>query len=677
MPSTITDRLSGVTTSVAVKPPVKAVSTTTITQSGAQTIGGVACVAGDRYLYALIGGSVLNGIWVVSDSAHTRAVDFDGSRDAVKGTLVLVAPGTPSAQFWEVTTSGTITPGTTVIAFEEHSSDELALRADLADVSTVANGDALIGWGAIYDIRDGVLTRHASLAAAVSAIGSTRCTVVVRDDVTMAASATFPSTARLWIENRARITTTGYTLTTNQTEPIAPPVQCFVGTGTVVMNRVAEVYPEWWGAVADDSTDCATAINAADAVACVGTLGLDGVTVVANSVVRFQPGTYRHNSTLTYRGAPWRGAGTNATFLKLNASSGAAVDAVGTNVARKILSIQDITFNGVAATGDTAYGLRLGYNQRSFGALRRVRIDNFPGPAIYFDDPTWSMSFYDVYCSFNANSSGSLRTAIYIDSGLAEGTLLAIDWFNLQLENNGFIGSSVGGGMDLTTNAVYTWHFYGGVWEGNYGIAEARFVNSNQVHINGLYLEAEAASVVNGLVFDGAFGSVTNSFIAGEVGMTGDGLKLQNTAQIVISQVLSNIKWINDISLASSSIMSMIGEGALEFSVASGTQLRRLTASRIALTDAATIATDAALGYEFYVTLGGNRTMGAPTNPSTGQQITYVVIQDGTGGRTLAWNAVFKVSWSDTGNTAGKRSTICFSYDGTNWNQVGAQSPYI
>lgn len=41
------------------------------------------------------------------------------------------------------------------------------------------------------------------------------------------------------------------------------------------------------------------------------------------------------------------------------------------------------------------------------------------------------------------------------------------------------------------------------------------------------------------------------------------------------------------------------------------------------------------------VTLGGNRTMAAPTNPSDGQQVDLLVIQDSTGGRTLTWNAAF------------------------------------
>ncbi len=59
------------------------------------------------------------------------------------------------------------------------------------------------------------------------------------------------------------------------------------------------------------------------------------------------------------------------------------------------------------------------------------------------------------------------------------------------------------------------------------------------------------------------------------------------------------------------------------------------------LTDATTIATNAAAGNHFRVTLGGNRTLGNPTNPTDGQKVTWEVIQDGTGNKTLAYGSAF------------------------------------
>ena len=78
-----------------------------------------------------------------------------------------------------------------------------------------------------------------------------------------------------------------------------------------------------------------------------------------------------------------------------------------------------------------------------------------------------------------------------------------------------------------------------------------------------------------------------------------------------------------------------------------------------ALTDGATIATDLALSNNFSVTLGGNRTLGQPTNQAVGQSGSYFITQDGTGSRTLAYHADFK--W--VGGTAPTLSTAANSVD--------------
>lgn len=65
-------------------------------------------------------------------------------------------------------------------------------------------------------------------------------------------------------------------------------------------------------------------------------------------------------------------------------------------------------------------------------------------------------------------------------------------------------------------------------------------------------------------------------------------------------------------------------------------------AAYVSLTDAATIAVDMSTGINFTVTLGGNRTLGAPSNTKAGQAGTILVYQDGTGGRMLGFNSVYK-----------------------------------
>ncbi len=66
-------------------------------------------------------------------------------------------------------------------------------------------------------------------------------------------------------------------------------------------------------------------------------------------------------------------------------------------------------------------------------------------------------------------------------------------------------------------------------------------------------------------------------------------------------------------------------------------------AASAALTDAATIATDASLSSIFKVTLGGNRTLGNPTNPTAGQKVVWRFKQDGTGSRTITLDTKFRL----------------------------------
>lgn len=65
-------------------------------------------------------------------------------------------------------------------------------------------------------------------------------------------------------------------------------------------------------------------------------------------------------------------------------------------------------------------------------------------------------------------------------------------------------------------------------------------------------------------------------------------------------------------------------------------------AELVTLTDAATIAVDWSAFITGELTLGGNRTLGNPTNGKPGTTRTIFVVQDGTGSRTLAFAANYK-----------------------------------
>jgi hypothetical protein len=92
------------------------------------------------------------------------------------------------------------------------------------------------------------------------------------------------------------------------------------------------------------------------------------------------------------------------------------------------------------------------------------------------------------------------------------------------------------------------------------------------------------------------------------------------------------------------------------------------------LTDASTIAWDVSTSSVAKVTLGGNRTLGAGTNAQTGQFVSLLIIQDGTGSRTVTFNAAYEFT-ADTAptltTTAAKGDLFVFRYNGAKFLEVG------
>ena len=66
------------------------------------------------------------------------------------------------------------------------------------------------------------------------------------------------------------------------------------------------------------------------------------------------------------------------------------------------------------------------------------------------------------------------------------------------------------------------------------------------------------------------------------------------------------------------------------------------------------------------VTLGANRTLGAGSNAVAGQFVSILVIQDGTGSRTLSFNAVyeFTADTAPTLTTSGTDVLVFITCDG-------------
>ena len=133
-------------------------------------------------------------------------------------------------------------------------------------------------------------------------------------------------------------------------------------------------------------------------------------------------------------------------------------------------------------------------------------------------------------------------------------------------------------------------------------------------------------------------------------------------AQVKTTLALNNVDNTSDagkpVSTATQTALNL--KAALTVTDALDARLDILEIPSIALTDATTIAVNAALGNKFKVTLGGNRTLGNPTGAYDGQLLIFNVLQDATGSRTVTLGNKYRLAsgvtltWSTTANMKDK-----------------------
>lgn len=131
------------------KKAVKAATTVNITLSGAQTVDGISCVAGDRVLVKNQTTASQNGIYTVATGAWTRSVDANTASE-MAGASTSIDQGTQGGQIWSTTFKSTDTLGTTSMAWGQvlDSTSGLSLGNSIQTVTgskyftnTIAFGD--------------------------------------------------------------------------------------------------------------------------------------------------------------------------------------------------------------------------------------------------------------------------------------------------------------------------------------------------------------------------------------------------------------------------------------------------------------------------------------------------------------------------------------------------------
>lgn len=108
-------RVDSFVAALAMKAPCRVVTNANLTLNGEQTVNSVAVVAGDRVLVKDQTDPIENGIYDVETSDWSRSQDWDGSRDATRGTIVIVASA-PLTQYW-LDVTGDFVPGTDAATF--------------------------------------------------------------------------------------------------------------------------------------------------------------------------------------------------------------------------------------------------------------------------------------------------------------------------------------------------------------------------------------------------------------------------------------------------------------------------------------------------------------------------------------------------------------------------------
>lgn len=146
MTGATTDRRLGLSGNTAYKAAATAVATTNVTQSGEQTVGGVAVHAinaagvADRVLCTGQTDATTNGLWDVSTAAWTRSIDANGNYDLAQGSQVAITQGSGASQIWILTTANPITLGATAQAWSQN------LSAGFLATLAASSGSSLVGF---------------------------------------------------------------------------------------------------------------------------------------------------------------------------------------------------------------------------------------------------------------------------------------------------------------------------------------------------------------------------------------------------------------------------------------------------------------------------------------------------------------------------------------------------
>lgn len=303
---------------------------------------------------------------------------------------------------------------------------------------------------------------YASFAAAVTAIGSTETTLFISTAQSCSTAITTPTTLAVEFTGAGKITkSTGCTLTFNGPFPNGHLLRKLfdgftAGDVTFGVGSVSTVYPQWWGAKADATTDDTTASASAAA---------------SYSHVSFVAGKYRHIAKITMvKAVTLEGVGSPGSSINSSASiiyhdfNGDLFEFTGTsgdNLAGAGGGIKNLVLMQRFGNGTGASGKAIAVKATSdtffpsWLRFENVQIEKDTGK----DDWTWgihidgrnaaTIGVPDTWIDKVRIASGSVATgSIYLDHAL----IVFISNSEMNLSKGDIV---VTGATGLSTNGVY------------------------------------------------------------------------------------------------------------------------------------------------------------------------------------------------------------------------------
>ncbi|MCK5237640.1 MAG: hypothetical protein KAR06_11750 [Deltaproteobacteria bacterium] len=270
----------------------------------------------------------------------------------------------------------------------------LYLRTD-GTVGTVAyhkqSGVGDTGWVSVQVAIDA--SAYDTFADAVTAAAG--LTLLISTEIEITADTTIPSTVHTKI-----VPGGSFAVSNTKTLTINGPFnaglyQVFSGLGSVSFGAEAtnETAPEWWGAKADKVTESSAAIQSA-----IDSLPATQLNNYLAGIVKFQPGTYLTNTTLTNvrHGLTLKGSGVVNTILKSTSTAGPILQTNSAVARIEKLTITDMGFDqggGGVIAGSEALHIRLlsGVvlnNVYFHGFDKAIRIENTDN--MHIDNATYS-----------------------------------------------------------------------------------------------------------------------------------------------------------------------------------------------------------------------------------------------------------------------------------------------